>query len=106
MKILHYSDQHVLTGDEIASAVLDYAKALALMNRSDVVPVPALDGDQAVSAYELLIGPASEIVASDADPLPVEELINSEFLDEIRRRIEALSDHSHPVDDAAYLNSP
>lgn len=105
MKVLHYADQHIVTGDAIATLVLDYAQALALAGRSDVIQVPALHKDRLPDTYEFLVGPASQIVASDADPIPGPELIDDEFETDIRQRIAALTNRSHHLDEASFMNA-
>ncbi|WP_146244265.1 hypothetical protein [Curtobacterium sp. MCBD17_032] len=67
MRRVHYVNSHFLTGDRISKALLRYARALAVAERSDVVEIPVLsEGGTQVYAH-VLIGPASEIYST---PVP------------------------------------
>lgn len=66
MKYISYDGVEILTGDLIADAVLDYAAILGANRRTDTVAVPAVAFDGSITRTTVLIGPASEIVVSDA----------------------------------------
>jgi hypothetical protein len=69
MRRVHYVNSSFLTGDRTSKALLRYARALALADRSDVVEIPVLsEGGEQVSAH-LLVGPASELFST---PVPDE----------------------------------
>ncbi|PZF59475.1 hypothetical protein DEI81_13875 [Curtobacterium sp. MCBD17_013] len=82
MKYIHYDSTSVMTGSEIADAVIEYAAALGAAGGTDTVHVPTFDDHGSVAYATLLIGPASEIVVDDApddelepeDPAFVERL--------------------------------
>ncbi|HEY8590291.1 MAG TPA: hypothetical protein VIL55_12145 [Naasia sp.] len=79
MKELSYADRHVVTADEIADGVLQYAKALATAHLADTVTMPALGEDGRISTVEMLIGPSSQItsvpVSDSSVVIPVEATI-------------------------------
>lgn len=64
---LHYSGDSILTGTEIARALLDYAQALAQAGSSSTVDVPTLNEDGSNGRSEILIGPASQLIADAED---------------------------------------
>ncbi len=70
---LSYAGGSLDTGDDIAAAVLAYAAVLANHDRADTIDVPALELPAGSDTIELLVGPASQLVArpiesSDAAP--------------------------------------
>jgi hypothetical protein len=67
LKTIHYADFDIITTDETLDAVLAYAQALALKERSDTVHILAVDSDGTTREFDLLIGPASELLVSGVD---------------------------------------
>ncbi|PJJ72907.1 hypothetical protein CLV46_2485 [Diaminobutyricimonas aerilata] len=63
MKRVYYSSGSVLTGDRLADDVIDYAAALARNGQADNVRIPVMLEDGSPSDANLLLGPASELVA-------------------------------------------
>jgi hypothetical protein len=61
MQIIHYGGDTFLTGDDIAFAVVEYAKALALAESSATIGIPFQRDDTSIGHLELLVGPASQI---------------------------------------------
>lgn len=72
MKRLSYSDEFLVTDDEVAELVLEYAAALARTADADVVHIPVVDRNGDATTAALLLGPSSEIVAVQAAPEKVE----------------------------------
>ena len=73
MRRMRYAGGTFLTGDREAEAILRYAAALANADRAAPLFVDGLDEDGNLDRYELLIGPASQIMAEPAphrDGLP------------------------------------
>jgi hypothetical protein len=66
MRRIRYAGGTFLTGDREAEAILRYAAALANANRAAPLSVPGLDEDGHVDHYEILMGPASQIMAEPA----------------------------------------
>jgi hypothetical protein len=67
MKNIHYDSSVILTSDDVADAVIEYAAALSGGDRADTVEVPAVAADGTMTTTKILIGPASELVVEDAD---------------------------------------
>lgn len=90
MKRVYYSSGSVLTGDRLADDVIDYATALARHAQADHVMIPVMLDDGSPSAANMLLGPASELVAvgeaNDADD-PVDDA-TAEYME---RRVRELS---------------
>ena len=89
VKEISYADQHIVTSDEIADRVLDYAKLVAIANTADRLSLPAVDSAGSVHTVNVLIGPASQISAA---PYALEAVhIPSEAtLTDIEERIRAV----------------
>jgi hypothetical protein len=93
MKRISYAEDHLVTGDDIADAVMAYAQALAMTGRSDSIDVPAVDGSGAARHYSVLIGPASQMLTSDS--LTFEEARGGEIRDE--RLVADLADRTRAL---------
>jgi len=85
MKRISYSGESVVTGDDIASALVDYAAELGRADSSDSVTIPTRT-DSGASPVTFLIGPASQIVVSDDTETEGEELVDTAVVDELNRR--------------------
>ena len=89
MQRIHYADGTFVTGDELAEAVVRYARALARVGTSDTVEVPILLEEGGFGRSRLLIGPASQLVLTPTDAdLP--ELVDPELVAGIDARRLAL----------------
>ncbi|MDF2442481.1 MAG: hypothetical protein JWR01_684 [Subtercola sp.] len=64
MDRIHYSGDSILTGSEIARALLDYAGALAATTGSETVVIPCLHDNGTTGSVRLLVGPASQIISA------------------------------------------
>jgi hypothetical protein len=96
LKTIHYADYDLTTTDETADAVLAYAQALALKDRSDTVHVSGIDRDGHPKDFDLLIGPSSQIVASTSDN-DFEVVTNAASVAVIIARTEALAEEGRAV---------
>jgi hypothetical protein len=67
MKHIQYDRSTILTSDDVADAVIEYAAALAGGNRADTVKIPAVAADGTMTTTKVLIGPSSQLVVEDAD---------------------------------------
>jgi len=65
MKKLAYAGTEVITGDEIAIAVLRYCEALAEADAAEVVEIPVLAPDGSRVSATFVVGPASQMIAVD-----------------------------------------
>ncbi|WIB60163.1 hypothetical protein DEJ13_17250 [Curtobacterium sp. MCLR17_007] len=95
MKHINYDGSKILTGDDVADAVIEYAAALAGGDRADTVAVPAVAHDGTMTTTKILIGPASEVVVEDADEDEL-EMENDEFVARLRAAARTFG-HSEPV---------
>jgi hypothetical protein len=71
MHRIHYAGNSLVTGSSIAHALLAYAQVLAAHSDSATVTIPIMHPDGSVANAEILIGPASQLVAETyetADP--------------------------------------
>jgi hypothetical protein len=65
MERIYYAGNTIHTGTEIAHALLSYAQALANKAASATVIIPIVHEDGTVVQAEILIGPASQLVAEE-----------------------------------------
>jgi hypothetical protein len=63
MDQIQYAGNALVTGSKIAHAVLAYAQALASNGDSATVTIPVLHEHGSVVTAEILIGPASQLIA-------------------------------------------
>jgi hypothetical protein len=85
MKRILYSNGSFVTGDRIVDAVFDYAAALARAGVADHLRVPGLGPDDTVRDYDLVIGPASQLMAEPAETV-VDEVAGDEFVEDVLER--------------------
>ena len=95
MKHIQYDGSTILTSDDIADAVIEYAAALAGGDRADTVAIPAVAQDGTMTTTKILIGPSSEIVIEDADEDEL-EVENGEFVARLRAAAKTFG-HSEPI---------
>jgi hypothetical protein len=67
MDQIHYAGNTIVTGSDIAHAVLAYAQALAANGDSATVTIPVQHRDGSTVTAEILIGPASQLIAERYD---------------------------------------
>lgn len=80
MHRVHYAGGTLLTGDAIASALLEYAAALARKATSATVEIPVREADDGLGVAQVLIGPASQLV-STPEPGYGDEIIDDEVVE-------------------------
>jgi hypothetical protein len=83
MDRLHYAGHSILTGTDIARAILNYAQALAEANTSATIDVPTLNEDGSLGRSEILIGPASQLI-TDSEESEFEDVLDEEFVARLR----------------------
>jgi cytosine/adenosine deaminase-related metal-dependent hydrolase len=85
MKYVVYGENKVMTGDAIADAVIAYAAALGENGTTDIVAIPTCAADGQAIDVEVLLGPASQVMA---EPAPDDELEPEDgtLIAEIERR--------------------
>ena len=94
MKRISYAEDHLVTGDDIADAVMAYAQALAMKGRSDSIDVPAVDAGGSARFFSILVGPASQMLTSDvltADESRGDEITDERLVADLAARTAALS---------------
>lgn len=95
-----YAGGEYLTGDEIAVALLEYGESLAEVGAAAMVEIPIIaDGGHRVLAT-FLIGPASQIVATDVEGAG-DELVDDVVVEELRLLTRRLRPVGYPADEGA-----
>ncbi|MFE1646101.1 hypothetical protein [Microbacterium sp. P01] len=88
MKRIVYAGARLLTGDEIADAVLEYGAALAESEAAETVQIPVLTEEGRLSTATLLLGPSSQIVAED-EVTEFDELLDPDAVEGIQAKTRA-----------------
>jgi hypothetical protein len=87
MKRIFYSGGAVLTGDDIAEAVLAYAAALAKSPLAAVVHIPVVQENTGEHASaSILIGPASQLMAVPITESGFDEPLDIDLVDDLQRK--------------------
>jgi hypothetical protein len=95
-----YAGGEYLTGDDIAVALLEYGESLAEAGAAAMVEIPVIaDHGHRVHAT-FLIGPASQIVATDVEA-EGDELVDDIVVEELRLLTRRLRPVAFPVDEGA-----
>ena len=89
MERIFYAAETVRTGTEISRAVLAYAETLARHSTSATVDIPIRREDGTDSRANILLGPASQLIAEkyEADE---EEIIDEALVEKIRDNMSRL----------------
>jgi hypothetical protein len=109
VQLIHYSDDTYETGDDLAHAVVEYAKALALVDSSATIDIPFRREDATIGQLELLIGPASQIVLESSPTTAGAELRDDALVASIAHKTLLLRTDHHTaldVDDQADAAMP
>lgn len=91
MERIHYATGSILTGSDIARALVDYAEALARVSKSASVDIPTLHADGTVGRANFLVGPASQLV-SETEDSRFPELTDGDLVDGLRHATFLLGD--------------
>lgn len=91
MQRIHYSGASLVTGDDIASCVVEYASALARTGACAQLTLPVRLNDGGVGSATILLGPASQLVTV-TEPSPFEKFDAPELVSAWRNEIEALAE--------------
>jgi hypothetical protein len=92
MKNIRYDNSVILTSDDVADAVIEYAAALSGGDRADTVEVPAVAPDGTMTTTKILIGPASELVVEDTDEDEL-EMEHTDFVERLRSAAKTFGHH-------------
>jgi len=90
MKRIHYASGTLVTGDAIADVLMRYAASLAANNSAADVHAPALLDSGEIGDVQMVLGPASQILAEDA-PGDHPELEDAEFVELYEKKVAALA---------------
>jgi hypothetical protein len=90
MERIHYAGGELLTGSDIADAIVDYAAALAGRSAAASVDIPVRTGTGGVARAHLLIGPASQLVTEVVES-EYEELVDDDLVMRLRAATAALT---------------
>jgi hypothetical protein len=93
---IHYAGDSIVTGTEIARALLDYAQALAQVGTSSTVDVPTVNEDGSSGRSEILIGPASQLIA-DAETSDFDEVVDDALVAYMREEAARLRNFGSPA---------
>lgn len=103
MKVLSYAGSEFLTSDAVAAALLEYGAALAEGREAATVEIPVIGADGSESMAVFLVGPASQIVATNAETDEPEQDHPDvvRHLEELTRRLRptATADRNPPSED-------
>ena len=95
MDRIHYAGNSILTGSAIAHALLDYAQALSQVGASSTIEVPTINDDGTPGRSEVLIGPASQLIAN-VEETEHDEVIDEEVVERMHREAEHLRQYGTP----------
>jgi len=105
MERISYAGGVLLTGDAIARAVISYAEALAKRGTAAEVDIPVRRDDGSLGAAQLLLGPASQLVA-EAVETDLEDPVDDDLVARLRVKTAELSDSRPVFDDSAASADP
>lgn len=94
MQRIWYANSSFLTDDRVADAIMDYARVLALVDSADVIRVPAVDSAGTVRSVQMLIGPASQLMAMRSPDDNVELEVDDSLAELQARMLQRLPDGS------------
>lgn len=89
----------VILSDDMANAIIDYARALAAAHTADTVTVRALTEDATEYVASLLLGPATQLAVSPADGVSA-ELNDAALVEELRVKTLHAEPEIHPEAEA------
>jgi hypothetical protein len=101
MQRLHYAGDTFLTGSAIAHSLLAYAQALAARASSATVTIPIWREDGSLASAEILIGPASQLIA-EAYESSAPELEDDEVVARLNAAITRLAPRAVPEETRDY----
>jgi hypothetical protein len=90
MQRIHYAGGELLTGTDIADAIVDYAAALAGRRTAASIDIPVRTATGGIARAHLLIGPASQLVSESVES-EFDELTDEELVGRLRSATTALS---------------
>lgn len=85
MKRIFHPGGSVVTGSDLADAVLLYAEALCNRSQVDVIDIPVMGDDGALLRAQFLIGSASQLMSVTSDSV-MPELVEPETTEFLHRK--------------------
>jgi hypothetical protein len=95
MERIHYAGDELVTGSDIAQALMEYAAALAQQASAASVDIPVRRPDGSIGTASLLLGPASQLVREPVEGVGTE--VTDESLVQRLRRLTATLAPGLPV---------
>jgi len=102
MKRIFYPGGSVLTGSELADAVLHYAEALSTRREVDVIDIPVVGATGLAGRAQFLIGSDSQLVSVTAEASEIElieygtaELLRRKAMDRFVMTPVGMTAHDH-----------
>jgi hypothetical protein len=89
MDRIHYAGDSILTGTDIARALLDYAQALAQVGASATVDIPTIDAHGAPGRSEVLVGPSSQLL-SNSEASEYDDVVDADLVADMTQKAEHL----------------
>lgn len=96
MERILYAGGELITGTDIADAIVDYAAALAGRSTAASVDIPVRTATGGVARASLLIGPASQLVTEVVES-EFDELVDDDLVKRLRTAIAALTASTRPL---------
>lgn len=85
MERIHYAGSSFLTGDQIARALVDFARFLTAHNSSAAVDIPVRRPDGSTARANFLLVPTSQLV-SESEASTFGEIVDDDLVKELRDR--------------------
>lgn len=92
MDRIRYAGGELLTGSDIAEAVVQYAAALGRSNSAASIDIPVRTDAGTTRRAHLLVGPASQLVTEPVDT-DLDELVDAALVADLRAATTALVPH-------------
>lgn len=67
MKRISFGFETLITGNEVADALVQYAAEVVRHGASEPVELPVLEGNGEVTMHTILLGPATQLAVADID---------------------------------------
>jgi hypothetical protein len=98
MMTMHYTGGSVVMADDVAESLIQYARALAGTQESDVLYVPVVTEQGTLAKAEFLVGPASQLLAVPLEGV-AEQGRDQDVIDDIDKRTRMLRPSAAAVRD-------
>jgi len=90
MKQLTYAGKSFVTGTDLADAVVRLTAALGLSHETSAIRIPAMDENGHLTTADLVLGPATEVLAIAVDS-DREEIVDAQIVAELDERTRLLA---------------